>query len=482
MTGTPHSRHANAFHAQANDALQDATLKKALRNATDLFAERRSAAIDAVPDWEALRDHARKVKDATVARLDHYIEQFADNAEKAGATVHWARDAKEACAIVTKLAEDRGAKRLVKSKSMATEEIHLNKALAERAREPVETDLGEWIIQLAGETPSHIIVPAIHMTRDAIGQLFVDKLGIPPSNEPKTLAAHARKRLRDHFAKADLGISGVNFGVAETGSILILENEGNVRMTTSMPKVHVAVMGIERVIPRFADLEVFLRLLPRSGTGQHLTTYQSILTGTDNQAKSAMGQGPEEMHIVLLDNGRSKIAVDEKMRETLACIRCGACLNACPVYQTIGGHAYGSVYPGPIGAILTPQLAGMHEAKPLPFASTLCGACKDVCPVKIDIPSLLLELRQRAVEGDGKQAPAKRGFFELLTWRMWSWFMRNPTRYRFATALARLGQRLPLLQKTMPPMAAWHSTRELPKLAKKSFRDTYRKAKKESNG
>ncbi len=474
MNTSPSNRKANAFHAQAKNALNDATLKQALRSATDTFAERRSAAIAAVPDWEALREQARLVKDATVARLDHYIEQFADNAEQAGATVHWARDGKEACAIVQKIAEDNGATRLVKSKSMATEEIHLNKALAERALEPVETDLGEWIIQLAGETPSHIIVPAIHMTRDQVGELFVDKLGIPPSNDPKTLCAHARERLRSHFAQADLGISGVNFGVAETGSILILENEGNVRMTTTMPKVHVAVMGIERVIPRFKDLEVFLRLLPRSGTGQHLTTYQSILTGTDSAQDSANGQGPEQVHIVLLDNGRSKIAVDEKMRETLACIRCGACLNACPVYQTVGGHAYGTVYPGPIGAILTPQLAGMHEAKPLPFASSLCGACKDVCPVKIDIPSLLLELRQRAVEGTDHEPATKRSFFESMSWRMWSWFMRGPKRFRFASAMARLGQSMPLVHRLVPPMAAWHSTRELPRLAKRSFRNTYK--------
>lgn len=474
MSSTPPIRTANAFHRQAKDALHDAVLTKALRNATDKFAERRTAAIDAVPDWQALREQARQVKDATVANLADYIEQFADNAERAGATVHWARDGDEACAIVGKIAADNQAKRLVKSKSMATEEIHLNLALAKRACEPVETDLGEWIIQLAGETPSHIIVPAIHMTRDSIGELFVDKLGIPPSNDPKTLCAHARERLRHHFANADLGISGVNFGVAETGSILILENEGNVRMTTTMPKVHVAVMGIERVIPRFADLEVFLRLLPRSGTGQHLTTYQSILTGTDSAQQGRGGQGPEQLHIVLLDNGRAKIAIDEKMRETLACIRCGACLNACPVYQTIGGHAYGSVYPGPIGAILTPQLAGLHEAKPLPFASSLCGACKDVCPVKIDIPSLLLELRQRAVEGTHTEPPAKRSWFEAISWRIWSWLVRGPKRFRFATAMARIGQRLPLMHRWLPPMAAWHSSRELPRLAKRSFRDTYK--------
>lgn len=463
------------FEEEVEQALGDETLRGALRLVTDKFAGLRQEAADDLPEWEQMREHARLVKAHTLSRLDHYLEQFVERAEEAGASVHWARDGEEACRIVGDLAREIGATRLVKSKSMVTEEIDLNHALVrEDGEEPVETDLGEWIIQLAHETPSHIIVPAIHMTRDAIGDLFVDKLGIPPSNDPKTLCAHARERLRSHFAQADLGISGVNFGVAETGSILILENEGNVRMTTTMPKVHVAVMGIERVIPRFADLEVFLRLLPRSGTGQHLTTYQSILTGPDSAQHTPNGQGPEQVHIVLLDNGRSKIAVDEKMRETLACIRCGACLNACPVYQTIGGHAYGSVYPGPIGAILTPQLAGMHEAKPLPFASSLCGACKDVCPVKIDIPSLLLELRQRAVEGTAQEPPAKRTFCESLSWRMWSWFLRGPKRFGFASAMARIGQRIPLANRLLPPMAAWHSTRELPRLAKRSFRDTYK--------
>jgi L-lactate dehydrogenase complex protein LldF len=469
MSNSPDNMFANAFHAQAKAALKDTTLTGAMRNATDLFAERRTAAIHSVPNWEELREHARQIKASTVARLDHYLEQFANNAEKAGTIVHWARDGEEACAIVSKLAADRGATRLVKSKSMATEEIHLNKALAEGAREPVETDLGEWIIQLAGQTPSHIIVPAIHMTRDAVGDLFVDKLGIPKSSDPKTLCRHARERLRSHFAKADIGISGVNFGIAATGSILLLENEGNIRMTTTLPKVHIAVMGIERVIPRFRDLETFLRLLPRSGTGQHMTTYQSMISGPD-----ANGQGPEEVHIVLLDNGRSKIAIDQKMRETLACIRCGACLNACPVYQSVGGHAYGAVYPGPIGAILTPQLNGLKQAKPLPFASTLCGACKDVCPVKIDIPSLLLELRKRASEGTEQEEPAKRGILESLSWRIWSWVSRNPRRFRFASAMARIGQNVPLLNRVIPPTSAWHSSREIPRLAKRSFRDSYK--------
>lgn len=459
------------FAANARAALDDATLRGALRRATDTFAERRAAALSSVPEWEALREEARAIKAHTLARLDHYLEEFTTKAEAAGATVHWARDAAEACALVGEIARRNGAKRLVKSKSMATEEIHLNAALERGGAEPVETDLGEWIIQLAGETPSHIIVPAIHKTRDSIGALFVEKLGIPPSNDPQVLAAHARERLRRHFAEADLGVSGVNFGVAETGTILVLENEGNARMTTTLPRVHVAVMGIEKVIPRFADLEVFLRLLPRSGTGQHLTSYQSMITGVEPG-----GEGPRELHIVLLDNGRARMLADEVTRQTLACIRCGACLNACPVYQQIGGHAYGSVYPGPIGAILTPQLAGFDKAGTLPFASSLCGACKDVCPVKIDIPSVLLELRQRAVEGTRTTPAARGGAFERFTWRLWSFATRGPRRYAWALRLARLGEKLPLLRRLAPPLAAWSSTRELPTLAPRSFRDSFRRS------
>src|SRR2546430_134836 len=278
--------------------------------------------------------------------------------------------------------------------SMASEEIRLNAALAARGIAAVETDLGEYIVQLAGEEPSHIVVPAIHKTKGQIAALFAAKLGMEPSDDVTRLAAAARQALRRRFAEADLGVSGVNFAVAETGTILILENEGNARLTTSLPRTHVALMGIEKVIPRFADLEVFLRLLPRSGTGQALTAYQSLLTGTKRQPAD---EGPEELHIVLLDNGRSRMLASAVTRQTLACIRCGACLNACPVYRQIGGHAYGSVYPGPIGAVLTPQLLGMGESSALPYASSLCGACRDVCPVKIDIPAVLLHLRGQAV-------------------------------------------------------------------------------------
>ncbi len=304
--------------------------------------------------------------------------------------------AEEACEIIVGLVRAKNAQMVVKAKSMAGEEIHLNEALEAAGIEPVETDLGEWIIQLAGETPSHIVVPAIHKTKQQIAELFVEKVGIERSENVDVLTQTARKILRERFAEAEVGISGVNFGVAETGTILILENEGNIRMTTSLTKTHIAIMGIEKVIPKFADLDVFLKLLPRSGTGQRLTAYQSLITGVK---KTADDIGPDELHIVMLDNGRSRMLAHPVTRQSLACIRCGACLNACPVYQQVGGHAYGSVYPGPIGAVITPQLIGLSKAKQLPYASSLCGACREVCPVKIDIPELLLHLRAEITEG-----------------------------------------------------------------------------------
>ncbi len=463
---------ADTFPAQARAALQDGLLRGALRRATDLFAERRAAAVGSVPDWEELRERARRIKEESLAHLDRYLEEFESKARAAGARVHWARDGLEACALVAGIAREAGATHLVKSKSMTSEEIRLNHALERSGSEPVETDLGEWIVQLAGETPSHIIVPAIHKTRQQIADLFVDRLAIERTEDVEELARTARAILREHFARADLGVSGVNFAVAETGTILILENEGNIRMTTSLPRVHVALMGIEKVIPRLADLAVFLRLLPRSGTGQHLTSYQSLLTGP----VGLHGEGPRELHVILLDNGRSELLAERVTRQTLACIRCGACLNACPVYQAIGGHAYGSVYPGPIGAILTPQLFGSGSGRELPFASSLCGACRAVCPVKIDIPELLLELRGRIVERRGlprtaaAELPARR--MERATWRLWAWVMTSPARYALAAALARA--LLPLAQRLVPPLVAWTRSRELPRLAPRSFRQLWK--------
>jgi L-lactate dehydrogenase complex protein LldF len=369
---------------------------------------------------------------------------------------------------------------------MTTEEIHLNAALEAVGVEALETDLGEYIIQLAGETPSHIIAPAIHKTRYQIADLFVEKLGIAPTDDIVTLTTTARHVLRQKFGAADIGISGVNFGVAETGTILILENEGNIRLTTSLPRTHVAVMGIEKVIPLFADLEVFLKLLPRSGTGQHLTSYQSLITGTK---RTPEGEGPEELHIILLDNGRSKMLAHPTTRQSLACIRCGACLNACPVYQQIGGHAYGSVYPGPIGAVITPQLIGLKKASQLPYASSLCGACREVCPVKIDIPELLLHLRAEIKEepraGIEKSEAVAKDRGEQLAFRLWATVMMRPRLYEFSARLGFLLQRFikrgdrigkvgGLIGRMAPPLAAWTSARDLRPIEAKSFRQQWR--------
>src|ERR1051325_7331131 len=413
---------SETFKENAKAALADVQLRGALKNATSLFGQRRKEAAASLPNWEDLRSQARAIKDEVLSHLDRYLEEFVQNAENRGAMVHWARDAAEANQIICGLAIARAARIVVKSKSMTTEETHLNDALEAAGMQVVETDLGEYIIQLADEPPSHIIAPAIHKTRGQIAELFTAELGMPPTDDIVKLTATARTTLRNRFATADIGISGVNFAIAETGTIVIVENEGNVRSTTSLPRVHIAVMGIEKVIPRFADLDVFLKLLPRSGTGQRLTTYQSFITGTKQTPE---GEGPEELHIVLLDNGRSRMLAHPVTRQSLACIRCGACLNACPVYQQVGGHAYGSVYPGPIGAVITPQLMGIEKTSQLPFASSLCGACREVCPVKIDIPRLLLHLRAEIVEGPvggtaAQRRPVKRKFAERFAFRLYA--------------------------------------------------------------
>lgn len=468
---------AKTFDRNAKAALNDAQLRGALRNLANTFGERRKTAITTVENWEDLREKARAIKEETLLHLDVYLEKFTENAEKAGAKIHWARDAKEANSIVLNLLREKNASKVVKSKSMATEEIHLNHALEQAGINPVETDLGEWIIQLAGETPSHIVVPAIHKTKGQIAELFAQKVGIEPTDDVAVLTQTARKILRSKFAEAEIGISGVNFGIAETGTILILENEGNARLTTSLPKTHIAVMGIEKIIPKFTDLDVFLKLLPRSGTGQRLTTYQSLITGTK---RNSGDEGPEEVHIVLMDNGRSAMLAHPTTRQSLACIRCGACLNACPVYQAVGGHAYGAVYPGPIGAVITPQLIGIGNAKQLPYASSLCGACREVCPVKIDIPELLLHLRHEVAEGGN----VKRKPLESLAFRFYSQAWAKASTYKFGTKAARLMQKLiardgkigkvsSLFAKLAPPLGNWTAWRDAPTVAPKSFREMW---------
>src|ERR687893_815730 len=463
---------SETFDRNAREALADVQLRGALRNLATTFGGRRKEAIATVEDWEGLRERARAAKDETLAHLDKYLEEFVGNAEKAGATVHWARDGAEACRIVLGLIRARGASRVVKSKSMATEEIHLNAALEAEGLAPVETDLGEWIIQLAHETPSHIVVPAIHKSKRQIAELLAEKVGVPPTDDVAVLTGAARRILRQSFAEAEVGISGVNFGVAETGTILILENEGNARLTTSLPRTHIAVMGIEKII-------------------QRLTAYQSLITGAK---RSADEEGPEEVHIVLMDNGRSRMLSHPVTRQSLACIRCGACLNACPVYQQVGGHAYGSVYPGPIGAVITPQLSGLKQSAQLPYASSLCGACREVCPVKIDIPELLLHLRAEVTEGTAagtaaqrgpvKQRPLERFAFGLYA-RAWS----SPALYLLGARVARVLQRVVvrggrigkvggLLAKLAPPLAAWTEWRDAPPLAPRTFREQWREEEK----
>jgi L-lactate dehydrogenase complex protein LldF len=489
-----HQQTSETFDRNAREALADVQLRGALRNLATTFGGRRKEAIATVEDWEGLRERARAAKDETLAHLDEYLEQFVGNAERAGAQIHWARDGAEACRIVLELIRASGASRVVKSKSMATEEIHLNAALEAEGLAPVETDLGEWIIQLAHETPSHIVVPAIHKSKRQIAGLFAEKLGIPPTDDVAVLTGAARRVLRQSFAEAEVGISGVNFGVAETGTILILENEGNARLTTSLPRTHIAVMGIEKVIPKFTDLDVFLKLLPRSGTGQRLTAYQSLLTGTKRRPED---EGPEELHIVLMDNGRSRMLSHPVTRQSLACIRCGACLNACPVYQQVGGHAYGSVYPGPIGAVITPQLSGLKQSAQLPYASSLCGACREVCPVKIDIPELLLHLRAEVTEGTAagtadQKGPVRRRPLEHFAFGLYARAWSSPAWYLLGARVARFLQRIVvregrigkvggLFAKLAPPLAAWTEWRDAPPLAPRTFREQWREEHKGQN-
>jgi len=446
---------SETFHENAKAALEDVQLRGALKYATALFGERRNEAAAGLSNWEDLRTQARTIKDEALLHLDRYLEEFVSNAEACGAKVHWARDAAEANAIICRLSN--GARTIVKSKSMTTEETHLNQALEAAGVQVVETDLGEYIIQLAEETPSHIIAPAIHKTRRQVANLFTSELGTPATDDIAQLTRIARTALRDRFAAADVGISGVNFGVAETGTIVIVENEGNIRLTTSVPKMHIAVMGIEKVVPRFADLDVFLKLLPRSATGQRSSTYQSFITGVKRQPTD---EGPEELHLVLLDNGRSRLLANPVTRQSLACLRCGACLNACPVYQQIGGHAYGSVYPGPIGAVITPQLMGIEKTAQLPFASSLCGACREVCPVKIDIPRLLLHLRSEI-------APRKGSTAERLAFKMWAKVMTSPTLYKLSSIAGRI------VQRVIPISKAWTNGRDLRPIESKSFHELW---------
>jgi L-lactate dehydrogenase complex protein LldF len=458
------------FNERARRAVADEQLHDSIELFTHKSVAGRNAVLSALPEAPELRERAYRIKQETMANLDRYLEQMADAVEARGVNVFFAGDGEDVVSYIGELALRKGAKVITKSKSMATEEIELNRRLEEDypGIEIVETDLGEWIAQLAGDTPSHIVGPILHMNRKRITEVLSRTAGeeLPPDVE--ALGSFARRRLREKFLTADIGITGANFGVAQTGTVATVTNEGNARLVTSAPPVHVVVMGIEKLIPRFADLSVFIRLLARSSTGQKLTVYTNFITGPRAEGEL---DGAEELHLILMDNGRSKLLGTE-FEEALYCIRCGACLNVCPVYRQTGGHAYGSTYSGPIGAVLTPLLKGHDEAKNLPHASSLCGACWEACPVGIPLHDLLLKLRNQQVEEGlaGKaQEIAFKGFENT---------MKRPILYSISSKAGRLAQK-PLLRdgsvRALPgPLGAWTDSRDLPPLAEKSFRELWR--------
>ena len=457
--GVGHLRGDEPFPAAARIALANDQLRRNLRHATTTIRGKSGRVVAELPDWQELRAAGSALKADTMARLPELLEQLEERVTAAGGVVHWAADAHEADAIVTRLVRATGHDRVIKVKSMATQEIGLNEALAAAGITAVETDLAELIVQLGHDRPSHILVPAIHRNRAEIRDIFLREMpGVDPglTDDPPVLAAAARRYLRETFLSTKVAISGANFAVAETGTLAVVESEGNGRMCLTLPDTLITVMGIEKVVPAWQDLEVFLQLLPRASTGERMNPYTSMWTGV------TPGDGPQEFHLVLLDNGRTAVLADEAGRSALHCIRCSACLNVCPVYERTGGHAYGSVYPGPIGAVLSPQLTGVADNASLPYASTLCGACFDACPVRIDIPAMLVHLRNRAPHGRAEAAAMAAAAYT----------MDRPKLYRAARRAARLsrlagrrGRGLP------PPLNGWTASRDLPEPPRESFRD-----------
>ncbi len=457
------------YATRVKQAIRDDGLRVALDRATGRLSERRAAAMAAI-DSTQLRNEAQAVRRSSIEHLPDLLRQLERNLIDNGCHVHWARDAQEATDIVRRIAHEYGTEHVVKSKSMVTEEIGLNEALERDGLHVVETDLGEYIIQLANEPPSHIIAPVIHKRAEDISELFQRELGMPPTNDPSEMCAAARRELRGEFLRADMGISGCNFAIAETGTICVVTNEGNGRMVTSMPRVYVAVAGIEKVIPKVEDAMLLWQAASRSATGQDVSVYFSMSSGPRAPGHA---DGPEEMHVVLLDNGRSRI-LERGYADALLCIRCGACLNACPVYREIGGHAYGvTAYNGPIGAVITPLLADdMASARDLPFASSLCGVCRDVCPVKIDLPRLLLDLRA-ALTDDGASSR-----IEQISTTTFARTMTRPRRYRTLQRIARWATRLftrghARVSALPPPFNVWTRTRDFPSVPKHTFRDLW---------
>jgi len=474
-------RTAPSFPKAAKALLREEQMRANVRRATETIQGKRGKLVAEKTDWQQLRESARQIRAHVLQHLDVYLEEFERNFTAAGGHVHWARNAEEAQQIVMALAKQVNAAEVIKIKSMTTEEIHLNDVLEAAGIHAYETDLAELIIQLGHDQPSHIVVPALHKNRAQIREIFRREMNLPEIGEtPQDLAEAARRFLREKFLRVKTAVSGANFLIADTGGICIVESEGNGRMCLTLPETLISVVGVEKVIPRFADLEVFLQILARSATGERMNPYNSMWSGV------TPGDGPRNMHVVLLDNARTEVLADAEGRQTLQCIRCGACQNACPVYRQTGGHAYGSVYAGPIGAILTPQLMEMEHGQSLPYASSLCGACYEVCPVKINIPEVLIHLRNKVVNKKGWYAP------EALAMKAAANVFRSERRFRAAQRLARMAEK-PLVRKEFEIVGqqqvepqgwvkwlpgifgGWTATRDLQAMPEESFREWWEK-------
>ena len=478
----PEAARAELAAQPAPDApFEHSQTRRNVRHATDIIQAKRNAVVAELPEWQALRRSGAAIRAHTLEHLDHYLLQFEANCTRRGGHVHWAADAADARRLVLEILAPHAPREVIKIKTMTSEEIGLNTCLEEHGIHPVETDLAELIIQLGRDLPSHFVVPALHKSRGQIRDLFASAMHRPElTDSPEELAAAARSFLRQKFFSTRVAISGANFLLADTGGVCIVESECNGRMCLTLPDVLVAIVGIEKVLPQFQDLEVFLQTLPRSATGERMNPYNSIWSGVPD------GDGPREFHVILLDNGRSPILADAESRQTLRCIRCAACLNACPVYHQTGGHAYQSVYAGPIGAILTPQLHSMHTAQSLPYASSLCGACYEVCPVEINIPEVLIHLRGKVVQQQQSTLTGSLGLWNIAM-KSASFLMQDGSRLSAAVHLAQTAQKVLVSRngfiEWLPgPLSGWTKTRDLPALPAESFRDWWRRTHPAASG
>jgi len=457
------------FKAQAEHVAHDLRHRRLIQTALGKYEVQRDKRKAAFRDWEAARQLAAETKWDAINHLDTHLVEFADKLEARGTKVHWAGTGQQARDILLGIVREKKARSIIKSKAMTAEEIHLNEALEHAGYEVVESDLGEYIVQLRKEAPYHIVFPAMHLTRDEISDVFQRELGSAPTDNPEELTMIARRALRKKYITADIGITGANFAIAETGMVSITENEGNARLTAALPKTMISLLGIEKVLPRLADLALFLPMLATAGAGQAITCYNSLYGGPRQPGES---DGPEEYHVVLLDNRRTELLADAEQRDALHCIRCGACLNVCPIYRNVGGHTYGTTYSGPIGSVITPHLRGLQDWKHLSYASSLCGACTETCPVKINLHHHLLHNRRNAV----RQKPA---FLERIAFKAFAFVMNHPSIYGAARHIGRWLQPLHAMVKgtRLDPAYPWTKTRELPPVARQSFREYWKTRK-----